>query len=64
VRHEKALKGHFCKGTAVLVIAFFMDPSSIEDPAFIGEARIFMKTIKYETTKFTEKYSVFSKIFD
>jgi hypothetical protein len=30
----------------VPIIAFFMDPSPIEDPAFIGEARVFMKTIK------------------
>jgi hypothetical protein len=29
----------------VPTIAFFMDPSPIEDPAFIGEARVFMKTI-------------------
>jgi hypothetical protein len=46
VRHEKALKGHFSKGTTVPIIAFFMDPSPIEDPAFIGEERIFMKTIR------------------
>jgi hypothetical protein len=45
VRHEKALKGHFSKGTSGPIIAFFMDPSPIEDPVFIREARIFMKTI-------------------
>jgi hypothetical protein len=44
VQHEKALKGHFPKGTTVPIIAFFMDPSPIEDPTFIGEVRIFMKT--------------------
>jgi hypothetical protein len=44
VQHEKALKGHFPKGTTVPIIAFFMDPSPIEDPTFIGEVKIFMKT--------------------
>jgi hypothetical protein len=30
----------------VPVIAFFMELSPIEDPAFIRETRVFMKTIK------------------
>jgi hypothetical protein len=29
----------------VPIIAFFMDPSPIEDLEFFGEARVFMKTI-------------------
>jgi hypothetical protein len=45
VRHEKALKGQFSYGTAVSIIAFFMEPTPIEDPTFIGEARLFLKTL-------------------
>jgi hypothetical protein len=33
----------------VPIIAFFMDPSPIEDPALIGEASVFMKTLKIKT---------------
>jgi hypothetical protein len=32
------------KGNVSAFGALFMDPSPIEDPAFIGEARVFMKT--------------------
>jgi hypothetical protein len=35
----------------VPIIAFFVDPSPIEDPAFIGEARSFMKTIRHFTAR-------------
>jgi hypothetical protein len=61
VRHEKALKGHFSKGTAAPLIAFFMDSSPIEDSAFIGEARVFMKTTNITVTNALKAFTFLLK---